>query len=715
MSNNMTLLTQNQVWGDNSIDLFKLAESNFRLAHITDFALLLGGSNKDGDYFTDWWVKNPYPSTLAEVAISSDGKPELVPATHRNVSVRPALPYSAIESVAHDQRYMGRVKVVKFGEYPQTACSKKLSKLLETRYKNHELLGSSKKYTLDGVTYDNLFEEFSPLEYNEYHYLGEAYIRVDGGFNGLDEVLSNGEKVKAHEPYWIKVEPIEWLVDEKADIALSRYALFAGVQYNYGTDVPSFESTNLKKYLDKYFSQEILTDRSLAYVYESPGIDDGRISINIDEEYDPTEELDSEEIESVVEEKKTRLEKMNPDTTKTSQRMKMTDTELIHSWVEAGQSVLLRGPSGIGKTERLKTLYPNLIYIKLTNNMFPEKVVGSMNLQTGQNIPPDFAKQALMECATDEERKLIRENVQNLYDLADEIYERSKNSDEKIVILLDELLNVKPAVQSLVYTLVLNKLVESGKGLKLPANTVIVATGNQKKYSNVAEDLAEPLEKRFDHILDMEPKVGEWLSEYAIPNKIHPAVIGYILSKYNQAGKSEEIEDINYFYEEPEAGEKNLDRNGCKGRTNDPRGWVSISNTLYAFEKDLRAGKFIGKNVEHIVQMSIGSKLREEWANEFFNFYNIPTLSVEDVVSGKYGTIDLPTDINERFACVTALLLADENQVGKCREFIRKYCDPEYLQLYDLCWIGNDESRMMKIAELRAIDSINKESAGRSK
>ena len=164
--------------------------------------------------------------------------------------------------------------------------------------------------------------------------------------------------------------------------------------------------------------------------------------------------------------------------------------------------------------------------------MFPEKVVGSMNLQTGQNIPPDFAKQAILACATDEEAKLISENVQNLYDLADEIYERSKNSDEKIVILLDELLNVKPAVQSLVYTLVLNRLVETGKGLKLPKNTVVVATGNQKKYSNVAEDLAEPLEKRFDHIFDMQPKVGEWISEYAIPNKIHPSVIGYILSKY---------------------------------------------------------------------------------------------------------------------------------------------------------------------------------------
>lgn len=205
--------------------------------------------------------------------------------------------------------------------------------------------------------------------------------------------------------------------------------------------------------------------------------------------------------------RRSRLEKLNPDKTPQNQRRKMTDTEMIKSWIDAGQSVLLRGPSGIGKTERIKKLYPDLIYIKLTNNMFPEKVVGSMNLQTGQSIPPDFAKQALMACATDDERKLIQENIQNLYDLADTIYERSKTAKGKVVIMLDELLNVKPAVQSLVYTLVLNKLVETGKGLKLPANTVVVATGNQKKYSNVAEDLAEPLEKRFDHILDMEVKV----------------------------------------------------------------------------------------------------------------------------------------------------------------------------------------------------------------
>ena len=34
-----------------------------------------------------------------------------------------------------------------------------------------------------------------------------------------------------------------------------------------------------------------------------------------------------------------------------------------------------------------------------------------MNLQTGQAIQTDFAKQVLMNCATEEERKLIVENI----------------------------------------------------------------------------------------------------------------------------------------------------------------------------------------------------------------------------------------------------------------------------------------------------------------
>ena len=674
-----TFLTEEQCFGNEKLDIL---EKRGTKAVITDFSILLGGVvvdywHIDGDDSLEgrtgyYWTKSDDGGNDAR-AVDEYGNRNYDSVTRRNSGARPALPFSSIGSIPTNgvsggpKRARDGVLEVEYGYYPQKAVSRDMQERLERAFERRSLSRTGKKYTTDSRKYNEHDEVFSPKQHEEFQLDGKKYVRVKANscFNGCEFKLSNGESYRDRDPVWVEVAPVKWLVDERAKMMLADKLIFAGVQFKHTRDYHTrdFDKTDIKAFMDRYLARELEQSK-----------------------------------------RKSRLQKLNPDKTKAADRSKMTDTEIIQIWIEAGESVLLRGPSGIGKTERIKTLYPDLIYMKLTNNMFPEKVVGSVNLQTGQSIPPDFAKTVIMGEATEEERKLVEENIQNIYDVADAVYERSKNSDKKVVIMLDELLNVKPAVQSLVYTLVLNRMVEIGKGLKLPDNVVVVATGNQKKYSNVAEDLAEPLEKRFDHILDMEPKVGEWITEYAIPQKIHPSVIGYMLSKYNNSGKSENIQDIGYFYEEPDVGEKHLDRNGCKGRTNDPRGWTSISNTLYNFERNLKAGKYEGKDVEDIMQRSISSKLREEWATEFFDFYNLPTLTPEEVTKGMgkgYTQEDLPRDISERFAYMTALITANESQVESCREFIRKYCDPEYLEVFDIYLAGNDERKMEKISELQ--------------
>ena len=690
-----TFLTEEQCFGNDKLDILK---KRGRQAAITDFSILLGAYVSDYHIDNDsslkgrtawYWTKSDDGDNDAHV-VDADGDRIYGSVRTRNGGARPALPFSSISSIPTNgesgKRARDGILEVEYGYYPQKAVAKDMQERLERAYKNRTISRTKNSYTTDSVAYDNYDTSFQPQAHQEYEYNGKRYVRVNANsyYDGYYFTLSNGEEYKDGDSVWLEVSPVKWIVDEKSHMMITEKLIFAGVQFNkesnYHTE--DFDKTDIKTFMDRYLSRDLEQSRGTITLGEQT------------EEFKP---------------RKSRLQKLNPDKTKEQDRAKMTDTEIIHNWIEAGESVLLRGPSGIGKTERIKSLYPDLIYMKLTNNMFPEKVVGSVNLQTGQSIPPDFAKTVIMQEATEEERKLIEENIQNIYDIADEVYERSKTSDKKIVIMLDELLNVKPAVQSLVYTLVLNRMVEIGKGLKLPDNVVVVATGNQKKYSNVAEDLAEPLEKRFDHILDMKPKVGEWITEYAIPQKIHPAVIGYMLSKYNSTGKSEDIQDIGYFYEEPEVGEEHLDRNGCKGRTNDPRGWTSISNTLYNFERNLEQGKYEGKDVENIIQRSIGTKLREEWAAEFFDFYNLPTLSPEEVVQGMgkgYTQADLPRDISERFGFMTALITANENQVEACREFIRKYCDPEYLEVYDIYWAGNDERRQEKISELQETTSL---------
>ena len=353
-----------------------------------------------------------------------------------------------------------------------------MQKRLERAYKTGSITRTRNSYTTDSRKYDDHFGKFLAKQHEEYKYNDKRYVRVkaNSDFEGRPFTLSNGESYTDGDYVWVEVLPVKWLVDEKAKIMITDKLIFSGVQFSYTKYyyIRDFDKTDIKIFMDRYFSRDLVQVRGRESLDERAG-----------------------EIESIPS-RKSRLQKLNPDKTKPAERVKMTDTEIIHNWIEAGESVLLRGPSGIGKTERIKTLYPDLIYMKLTNNMFPEKVVGSVNLQTGQSIPPDFAKTAIMQEATDEERRLIEENIQNIYDIADIVYERSKDSNKKVVIMLDELLNVKPAVQSLVYTLVLNRMVEIGKGLKLPNNVVVVATGNQKKYSSVAEDLAEPLEMGFN-------------------------------------------------------------------------------------------------------------------------------------------------------------------------------------------------------------------------
>ena len=692
----ITFLTQEQFFEADKLDILKKRGTR---AAVTDFSILLGAFVSDyhveGDSSLEgrtgfYWTKSDDGDNDARV-VDGLGCRNYYSVDLRNGGARPALPFSSIDRIPTNgvsgRRAEDGILEVEYGYYPQKAVSKDMQSRLEQAYTRGTLSRTRNTYITDSVKYNAYSTPFNAKTHEEYEYNGKRYVRVEANsdFGGDNFTLSNGEDYRDGDNVWVEVLPVKWLVDEKARTMITEKLIFSGVQFNRERNYHTrdFDKTDIKTFMDRYLARDLVQARGLESV-----------------------DRNGEDSQGGTTSRKSRLQKLNPDKTGPAYRTRMTDTEIIQNWIEAGESVLLRGPSGIGKTERIKTLYPDLIYMKLTNNMFPEKAVGSVNLQTGQSIPPDFAKTAIMQEATEEERKLVEENIQNIYDIADTVYERSKTSDKKVVIMLDELLNVKPAVQSLVYTLVLNRMVEIGKGLKLPDNVVVVATGNQKKYSVVAEDLAEPLEKRFDHILDMEPKVGEWITGYAIPQKIHPAVIGYMLSKYNYSGKSENIDDIGYFYEEPEVGEEHLDANGCKGRTNDPRGWTSISHTLYNFERNLALGKYEGKDVEDIIQRSIGTKLREEWAAEFFDFYNLPTLTPEEVAKGMgkgYTQADLPRDISERFAYMTALITADESQVESCREFIRKHCDPEYLSIYDIYWAGNDERKMEKISELQEI------------
>ena len=431
-----TLLTLNQcfvnygrVEKDEVLDILKKRGTK---AAITDFSILLGGEisknyHIDSDNSLEgrtgyYWTKsnNGYDCTWT---INGSGSGYWFSVANRNGGARPVLKFSSITLIPTNKKNGKKAKdeiiEVEYGYYPQKAVSKDMQLKLEQEFKSEKLLKTGRGFTTDSKKHDDYNEKFEPKRHEEYQYNEKRYVRIEANscFDGEEFQLSNGERYRNGEMVWVEVLPVKWLVDKKAKIMLTEKIIFAGIQFNHTKDyqTENFDKTDIKMFMDEYLSKEL---------------EESRKSINLEN----------------VETKKSRLEKLNPDKTEISKRTKMTDTEIIHNWIESGESVLLRGPSGIGKTERIKSLYPDLIYLKLTNNMFPEKVVGSTNLQTGESIPPDFAKIAIMEGATEEEKKLIEENIQNIYKIADTIYERSKESEKKVVIMLDELLNVRQEV-----------------------------------------------------------------------------------------------------------------------------------------------------------------------------------------------------------------------------------------------------------------------------
>ena len=265
--NKFSILKYDQIYGENELNIIKKYGDK---CDMTDLSALLGCRGcylvPDESYF-DFDVL--------------DG-------------IRPSISYSSIFGSA-SKLYKGKNNTVEvqYGEYPQMLVDDKLSKILEKNYQNKILESSGKVYTFNNQVYEiykkhlrwssdylSILGDNFPKLCDEYWYKNEKYIRFVIGDtveqqhlfkkndifrladyegykenHGANVFLSNGERPLVHKAYWLKVEPIVWLVDLDSDIALSKKILFAGV----------FETTidndkELMNYLNTIFSKEIMSD-----------------------------------------------------------------------------------------------------------------------------------------------------------------------------------------------------------------------------------------------------------------------------------------------------------------------------------------------------------------------------------------------------------------------------------------------------------------------
>ena len=522
-----TFLTAEQLFGDKQLEILK--KYGMRMA-VSDFSILLGGyAGFDGEYTSEgndlkdragYYFSSSSDGTGFVCAVDYYGSRNYYSPYDRNATARPALPYSNISLISRNVvRGSNGVDEIEYGEYPQQAVDKRLQETLEREHQARRLKVTGKTYTTDSREYDDYDNGFQAQQHQEYEYNGKKYVRVVISTLCSDPtVIANGVSVKVGDTVWVEVQPIRWLVDEKAKILVSKRGIFAGVRVNpSGTYKDEhFKTSEIKRFMDNYFSKDIKPSKTLGQVAQ---------------EENQTQETSR---------------KKNPYN---FDFREVSEEDIIRGSVESGVAVFLHGQSSEGKSARVKQLDPDLEIIYL-RNATPDSLNGKSvyNPESGEmiDVPPTWYKKLKERCDAE--------------------------PDKIHIVFFDEITNALPAIQGMAYNIVLDREVN---GLwKLPDNARVVAAGNDYNDSLAANQLAEPLFNRFVHVY-IQTSVEDWLKwAMAADNKperidyednkperkIHPSIYAYIAFKGESALRS------------PYAGDK---------PNADPRKWEMASLLLY--------------------------------------------------------------------------------------------------------------------------------------
>jgi len=471
-------IEESQIRSD--IELF---EKYGLITAITDYAILLGGEVSSSNFTKDdkraglWWTSS-VNSNNERCAIYSDGITKWEPAYPRTIGARPVMSYEIVKDELESSE--DNVFEVEFGEYPQTIAEKEISVSLEELYEQNLLNKTGKIYTADSINPLDAYTEFEYRNFDEYEYEGSKYIRFVTNefieaFKLSDETVIEKDKV-----YYLKVEPIKWIVDKNADIVISKDILFAGIQMDKEINNwdPRFESTQMKGYLDAYFYDEI-----------KPSV--------------------------IKKEKKKSIKK---ESVYNFDFNEVSDEEIIKGCIEANISVMLHGRSGDGKSARVKEIDPDAEIIYLVNAS-PDSLCGKSIVNEGEmiDIPPTWYTKLVEKC--------------------------EKEKDKIHIVFFDEITNAPLSIQGMAFNIVLDKEVNGKWKLPENSRIVAAGNELEESRSayGISEPLFNRfahvyIETKVDEWLGWasgESETNEKLdyTENSTPMKIHPSIYAFIAYK----------------------------------------------------------------------------------------------------------------------------------------------------------------------------------------
>lgn len=457
---------------------------------ITDMAIFLGGSVNHRTYVCNgkqntgyWFVSTVEENKKDEIygqvdptkvyAVSDQGEFFTTPCSNTEIGYRLFIEWS-------DKKSNDSIKKISFGEFPQTAVSDNLSTNLEKQLAQGNINLTGEKFTFN--SHDELKEgkDFQPRVFREYSYNGESYIRFISDSASSGEKLNDGRQIKLGKPYWIKVEPIIWLLDEKKGIAISEKILFAGIKYANEymprKDVKVFLKTNIYDYIKNCFEKEFFRGNTFMLASENSyeSFEDGSFKHCMG-----AFEIDFKEA---------------------------SEEEIIVGAIESGIPVFLHGQSSEGKSSRVYQLDPDCKPICMGNET-PDSFNGKSvyNSETGElkDLPPTWYINLKERC--------------------------NAKPNEIHILFLEEFTNALPSIQQMASNLIL--FGELNGKWKLPPNARIIAAGNEKKDSMVAYQIPEIIFNRFAHVY-IHTTVDAWLEWASVPK-----------SAYKRLNYTEQVED----------------------------------------------------------------------------------------------------------------------------------------------------------------------------
>lgn len=537
--------------------------------------------------------------------------------------------------------------------YPQTKVPDKTALKLEKAFITRNLIKTGKSYI------GSLNEKCEFDRNDEFFFEGKKYVRV---ILTKDKKFNDGSSYKKGEGVWFEVEPVKFLarswdalpkdINSQGNSTAtglrlrSEDALISGIPFDFGMTSNNWKNSLIRLYLNGEMAKanSLLNDKgkfgfNMTKTYDFRGLG------FIDELYDTNDRIKTkdkldEQKQDVNNSKVIRFSNngisINNDL--------MTISEQIRFYINNGQPIMLHGPSGVGKSRRVKEIDENCITLALRNGILPEEIVG----KTAYNDKSGEAKWI----------------APTWYDHLCNICREEPN--KKHVLFIDEITNVRASEQSLVYNIVLNRTIDGQNGV-LPENCVVVAAGNSIDESSAAYSMVEPLYRRFYAHIELNVDVKEflmWGSEKREDgkSKIHPLVSAFIAKEGEEVLYSVYNEDSPFVQ-----------------HVIDPRGWEQISDIIY-------------DNNEVVKLELLSNKIGLSMAGKFVKFAQAGLLSPRQLLTGNFEEGELPKEENEVIALILRLRHCDDKR--EARKFIEKYYGDEKLSFYDsLSFIKEENER----------------------